>query len=74
MEYLSGGDLQHKLKFYKKKSKFMDEYLIWTYLIQILKGLVTLHGMGIVHRDLKSANVFLSNDGMTAKIGDLNVS
>ena len=30
--------------------------------------------MNILHRDLKCANVFISRDGRTAKLGDLNVS
>lgn len=29
--------------------------------------------MNILHRDLKSANVFMNKDG-TAKLGDMNVS
>ena len=41
--------------------------------IQITRGLKALHDMKILHRDLKSANVFLYNDG-SAKLGDLNVS
>ena len=32
-----------------------------------------LHGMKIVHRDIKSANIFLYRNGV-AKLGDLNVS
>jgi len=39
----------------------------------MVKGLKTLHDIGIFHRDLKSANIFLFKDG-TAKIGDFNVS
>lgn len=36
-------------------------------------GIKALHDLKILHRDLKSANVFLFKDG-TAKIGDMNVS
>ncbi len=38
-----------------------------------MKGLKALHDMKILHRDMKSANIFLYKDG-TAKLGDLNVS
>ena len=36
-------------------------------------GLKVLHKSGILHRDLKCANVFRTQDG-TYKIGDMNVS
>jgi serine/threonine protein kinase len=36
-------------------------------------GVYSLHSEGILHRDLKSLNVFLTADG-TAKIGDLGSS
>ena len=39
----------------------------------MVKALKALHQMKIFHRDLKSANVFLSKNGYS-KLGDLNVS
>jgi len=42
-------------------------------LLQLTKGLKALHDYSILHRDLKSANVFITTDG-TFKLGDLNVS
>jgi NIMA (never in mitosis gene a)-related kinase len=47
--------------------------MIWKVIIQVVKGLKALHDMKILHRDMKSANIFLFKDG-TAKLGDLNVS
>ena len=36
-------------------------------------GLRSLHDLDIIHRDLKSANVFISSKG-SVRLGDLNVS
>lgn len=41
--------------------------------MQTVVGLKTLHTLSIFHRDLKSANIFLTKSG-DAKLGDLNVS
>lgn len=51
----------------------MKEKLIWRILIQVVKGLQALHELKILHRDMKSANIFLYKNG-DAKLGDLNVS
>ena len=42
------------------------------YFIQIIKGLKVLYTSGVVHRDLKSANILLS--GKTIKIGDFGLA
>ena len=73
MEYADDGDLYQKIKLYTKNNTFFREDDIWRIFIQITKGLHDLHEYDILHRDLKSANVFLFKDG-TAKLGDLNVS
>ena len=73
MEYADDGDLYQKIKLYIKNKTFFMEHDIWRIFIQITKGLHDLHEYNILHRDLKSANVFLFRDG-SAKLGDLNVS
>lgn len=73
MEYADKGDLYQKICEFKKAAVFFEESDIWRIAIQLIKGLKALHDLKILHRDLKSANVFLFNDG-SAKLGDLNVS
>jgi NIMA (never in mitosis gene a)-related kinase len=73
MEYADKGDLYQKITEYKKTAMLFDEIDIWRILIQCIKGLKSLHDLKILHRDMKSANVFLFSDG-SAKLGDLNVS
>ena len=73
MEFADNGDLYQKIVEHKKKAMFFEESEIWKVFIQLVKGLKALHDLKILHRDLKSANVFLYSNG-DAKIGDLNVS
>ena len=74
MEYAGGGDLLGKTNEHKKNGTFFSEETIWKYIIQMIKGLRTLHSMKILHRDLKCANVFVTADQNAVKLGDLNVS
>lgn len=48
----------------------MVENLIWKIFIHIALGIQYLHSLEIIHRDLKSLNIFMIKDGI-AKIGDL---
>jgi serine/threonine protein kinase len=41
------------------------------------QGMAHLHGLGFLHRDLKSANLFCKgtvDSGLTVKVGDLGLS
>ena len=72
MEYADRGDLENIIKEHKQKSEYFREEDIWKIFINIVKGLKSLHDKGIIHRDIKSSNIFLFNDGI-AKLGDLNI-
>jgi NIMA (never in mitosis gene a)-related kinase len=73
MEYADKGDLYQKIVQFKKSGCLIEETDVWRIFIQMTRGLKALHDLQILHRDLKSANIFLFSDG-SAKIGDCNVS
>jgi NIMA (never in mitosis gene a)-related kinase len=73
MEYMDNGDLYQATCEKKKKKQYFDEAEIWRILVHSVRGLKKLHGLKILHRDMKSANIFLNKKG-EAKLGDLNVS
>lgn len=71
MEYAQHGTLADRLK--AQEGKAMDEAQIWKWSIQVAVGLQHMHSRHVLHRDLKSANVFITAQ-QDAKIGDLGVS
>ena len=73
MEFADYGDLYEKVVFHQKNGTKFSEEEIWSILIQTTRGLKSLHELKILHRDIKSANVFLYKDG-SVKLGDMNVS
>jgi NIMA (never in mitosis gene a)-related kinase 1/4/5 len=38
----------------------MPEPEVWHYFVQMVRGLQALHDLNIVHRDIKSANMFMN--------------
>eukprot|EP01017_Pseudomicrothorax_dubius_P006865 TRINITY_DN12041_c0_g1_i1.p1 TRINITY_DN12041_c0_g1~~TRINITY_DN12041_c0_g1_i1.p1 ORF type:complete len:487 (+),score=92.05 TRINITY_DN12041_c0_g1_i1:45-1505(+) len=73
MEFADDGDLYGRIVQAQKKGQLLPEAEIWRTFVQMVRGLKSLHQLNILHRDLKSANIFLFKDG-SAKLGDLNVS
>ncbi|CAD8169382.1 unnamed protein product [Paramecium octaurelia] len=73
MEYAEGGDLQKLLKDYKEKRKCLKEPTIWEMSRELTQAIQHLHESNIIHRDIKTLNVFLTKD-KHVKLGDLGVS
>ena len=71
MEYCPGGDVQQLID--GSDGRRLPESTIWGYLMQVAQGLEYLHGLKILHRDLKASNLFLGDDG-AIRIGDLGVA
>ncbi len=69
LEYVEGGSLHYILK----QSGKMGEHLVFIFVKQILEGLVYLHNQGIIHRDIKGANLLLTKNGII-KLADFGYS
>lgn len=69
LEYMPGGSIKDLLS----KTEPMSEAMAKRYIRQMLQGLKYLHAQGIIHRDLKGANLLLDSMG-TLKISDFGGS
>ncbi|KIY65126.1 kinase-like protein, partial [Cylindrobasidium torrendii FP15055 ss-10] len=69
LEYVPGGTIESCLR---RHGPFSEE-LTKSFTSQMLRGLDYLHNGGIMHRDLKSANILVEQAGV-CKISDFGVS
>lgn len=69
MEFVPGGSVRQLLNKFEK----FHEKTVQKYLNQLLQGLEYLHSKGIIHRDIKSANLLVDNEG-TIKLSDFGAS
>ncbi len=69
LEYMPAGSLSNLLH----KVGPLAEAVVRVFMTQILRGLQYLHAKGIIHRDLKCANVLVDNDGHV-KLSDFGAS
>nr|CAD7412944.1 unnamed protein product [Timema poppensis] len=70
MEYADGGTLAQMLA---RRDRRVDEREIVMLFRQIVAAIRYMHDHNILHRDLKTANVFLTKDN-TIKVGDFGIS
>ena len=73
MEYAIYGDMYKALKDQRAKKKYIAEKDLWDYSYQILRAVQYLHKVGVIHRDIKCLNIFLS-ENKVIKLGDMGVS
>jgi serine/threonine protein kinase len=73
MEVVPHGDLAGVVAAARAAGQPLPEDAVWGYLQQIARGLQHLHCSGVVHRDVKPANVLLGRGGVL-KVADLGVA
>ncbi|KAM7051926.1 serine/threonine-protein kinase Nek1 isoform 4-T5 [Acridotheres tristis] len=71
MDYCEGGDLFKKINAQKGILFSEDQILDW--FVQICLALKHIHDRKILHRDIKSQNIFLTKDG-TIQLGDFGIA
>ncbi|EPY52953.1 STE/STE11 protein kinase Byr2 [Schizosaccharomyces cryophilus OY26] len=69
LEYVPGGSVTGLLEMYGS----FEAGLVRNFIKQTLEGLQYLHSKGIVHRDIKGANILVDNKGKI-KISDFGIS
>ena len=67
------GDLAYHVKKMRQKNEHFSEKLIMQWFVQLCLALEYIHKRKILHRDLKSQNVFLTKNN-TLKLGDFGIS
>ncbi|KAJ8396885.1 hypothetical protein AAFF_G00012080 [Aldrovandia affinis] len=71
LEYCNGGNLYDKINQQKGKL-FTEEIVIW-YLYQIASAVTHIHKAGVLHRDIKTLNIFLTKTNLI-KLGDYGLA
>ncbi|KAG6553054.1 hypothetical protein Mapa_005391 [Marchantia paleacea] len=71
LEYVENGSLANIIK--PNKFGAFPESLVAVYIAQVLEGLVYLHEQGVIHRDIKGANILTTKEGLV-KLADFGVA
>ena len=69
LEYMENGSLSQIVK----KFGVFSEAVAMAYIKQVLDGLAYLHAQGVIHRDIKGANILTTKDGLV-KLADFGVA
>lgn len=73
MEYCPGGDLSQLIKTHKESRSYFPEDQIALWMTQLISALHFLEERRVIHRDIKSSNVYITEDG-NLKLGDFGIA
>lgn len=73
MEYADGGNLGNKIQKYANQGLKFTYDEILRYIAQITLALMAMHSKNILHRDIKTQNIFITKNDIL-KLGDFGIS
>lgn len=71
MDYCEGGDLYSRIN--AQRGALMPETQVMDWFVQICLSIKHIHDRKILHRDIKSQNIFISRGGIM-KLGDFGIA
>jgi len=74
MSLAEDGDLRHVVTESQASNRIIPEPVVLSWVRQTLQGLSHLHAQAVVHRDLKTSNIFLCEHRRRILIGDFGIS
>ncbi len=72
MDYCDGGDMYTKINQQKQKIELFSEEQILDWFVQLALAIKHVHDRKILHRDIKTQNIFLTSKG-EIKLGDFGI-
>lgn len=73
LEYAKAGTLAAKIKQKQKMNEFFDEQTVLWYMYQLTSAVDYIHDLGIMHRDIKTLNIFFMQSDLL-KLGDFGIA
>ena len=71
LDYAEQGDMQTLVRAQKAKHRYFSEIYVWNVAYQLWSGLLYLRSQNVIHRDIKSLNIYIYKDEVV-KIGDFS--
>ena len=73
MEFCERGDLAGAIGSHRDRRAPIPERQLAKWLLEVMQALAYIHAAGVLHRDLKSPNIFITLQN-TAKLGDFGLA
>ena len=70
MEMADSGDLLKMISDRKRRKVHFRESQVWRLMIEAVYGLRAMHELHVMHRDIKSANIFLCKNKKNNENGE----
>lgn len=73
LEYAKAGNLTNLIKQQKSSELYFDQETVLWYFYQLASAVQYIHEIGIMHRDIKTLNIFIMQSGVL-KLGDFGIA